>query len=173
MASRLSLAIRRSYPLNLLLHSSSSRTLLAQSSSILSRNFSGGESDDAFKPKHKAPSSTSSTPASSLDKAVKESIEKTIKENDVVLYMKGTPASPQCGFSNQAVRILNQHGVNIHGVNILENQVMRQAMKEFSQWPTFPQVYVKGEFVGGCDILTQMHNNGELKTLLQTAGVTK
>jgi monothiol glutaredoxin len=169
-ASRLSLTFVRRYcrSSSFLNHSS------PFSSTVLTRSFSaGGESDDAFKPVRKAPSASSAPPPSLDSKGVKESIEKTIRENDVVLYMKGTPASPQCGFSNQAVRILNQHGVNIHGVNILEDQVMRQAMKDFSKWPTFPQVYVKGEFVGGCDILTQMHNNGELKTMLQSAGLSK
>jgi len=135
--------------------------------SVFIRNFSSGESDDAFKPVHKSSASTSDS------QSVHSKIENTIKNNDIVLYMKGTPSSPQCGFSNQAVRILNQHGLNIHGVNILEDQVMRQAMKDFSKWPTFPQIYVKGEFVGGCDILTQMHTNGELKTLLQSHGLSK
>ena len=138
---------------------------------IFMRNFSSGESDDAFKPVHKSPSSTSTTTTDSQSVRIK--IENTIKNNDIVLYMKGIPSAPQCGFSNQAVRILNQHGLNIHGVNILEDQVMRQAMKDFSKWPTFPQIYIKGEFVGGCDILTQMHTNGELKTLLQTHGLSK
>jgi monothiol glutaredoxin len=136
--------------------------------SIFMRNFSSGESDDAFKPvQHKSTSSTTDS------QSVRIKIENTIKNNDIVLYMKGIPSAPQCGFSNQAVRILNQHGLNIHGVNILEDQVMRQAMKDFSKWPTFPQIYIKGEFVGGCDILTQMHTNGELKTLLQTHGLSK
>jgi monothiol glutaredoxin len=135
--------------------------------SIFMRNFSSGESDDAFKPVHKSTSSTTDS------QSVRIKIENTIKNNDIVLYMKGIPSAPQCGFSNQAVRILNQHGLNIHGVNILEDQVMRQAMKDFSKWPTFPQIYIKGEFVGGCDILTQMHTNGELKTLLQTHGLSK
>lgn len=73
-----------------------------------------------------------------------------------------------CGFSAQVVRILNQHGADVHGVNILEDPLLRVAMKEFSSWPTFPQLYVKGEFIGGCDIVTQMHQSGELKDLLST-----
>ncbi len=80
--------------------------------------------------------------------------------------MKGSPAQPMCGFSGQVVRILNAHGADIHGVDILSNPVLRTYMKEYSSWPTFPQLYVDGEFVGGCDIATQMHQSGELGKLL-------
>ena len=94
-------------------------------------------------------------------------IESQVKENDVMLYMKGTPSRPQCGFSSQAVRILNAVGVDFSSVNILEYQAIREGVKEYSQWPTLPQLFIKGEFIGGCDILTTMHANGELTTLLK------
>lgn len=89
-----------------------------------------------------------------------------MRSHAVVLFMKGTPAQPQCGFSAQAVRLLQQHGADVHGVNILEDPPLRQALKDFSKWPTFPQVYVQGEFVGGCDILTGMNQSGELAPLI-------
>ena len=81
--------------------------------------------------------------------------------------MKGTPSNPLCGFSAQTVRLLHRHGVDVFGVDVLSNPLIRQAMKDFSQWPTFPQLYVKGEFIGGCDIATQMHNDGSLAELLK------
>lgn len=89
-----------------------------------------------------------------------------IRANAVVLFMKGVPSAPQCGFSAQVVRLLHSHGVEVTGVDVLSNPTLRSAMKEFSSWPTFPQLYVGGEFVGGCDIATQMHASGELGTLL-------
>ena len=98
-------------------------------------------------------------------------IEKDIKENDVVLFMKGTPAMPQCGFSATVVQVLNHMGVKFKGVNVLASNEMRQGIKEFSNWPTIPQLYVKGEFVGGCDIVREMFQTGELKTLLDEKGV--
>jgi len=94
-------------------------------------------------------------------------IESQVKENDVMLYMKGTPSRPQCGFSSQAVRILNAVGVDFSSVNILEYQAIREGVKEYSQWPTLPQLFIKGEFIGGCDILTNMHSSGELTALLK------
>jgi len=90
----------------------------------------------------------------------------TIASAPVVLFMKGSPAAPQCGFSAQVVRMLHQHGVDVTGVDVLTNPILRSAMKEFSSWPTFPQLYVAGEFIGGCDIATQMHQSGELAKLL-------
>ena len=93
---------------------------------------------------------------------LKESIEKDIKSNNVILYMKGTKDMPMCGFSNQVVHILNQTGVQFEAKNVLEDEVLRQAIKEFSDWPTIPQLYVNGEFIGGCDIITELFQSGEL-----------
>ncbi len=98
-------------------------------------------------------------------------IQSDIDSNDVVLFMKGTPMFPQCGFSGAVVQILAQLGVTFKGVNILEDDMLRSAIKEFSNWPTIPQLYVKGEFVGGCDIVREMAANGELPQLLKDKGV--
>ena len=98
-------------------------------------------------------------------------IQADITENPVVLYMKGTPVFPQCGFSARVVQILSHMGVPFKGVNVLEDMEIREGIKEFSNWPTIPQLYVKGEFVGGCDIVTEMFQSGELGTLLTEAGV--
>ena len=92
-----------------------------------------------------------------------DQIKKEINENDVVLYMKGTATFPQCGFSAAVVQILAQAGVSFKDVNVLEDNVLRENIKEFTQWPTIPQLYVKGEFVGGCDIIREMYENGELQ----------
>ena len=89
-----------------------------------------------------------------------------MRAHAVVLFMKGTPSAPQCGFSAQAVRLLNAAGADVHGVNILEDAALRAALKDYSKWPTFPQAYVLGEFVGGCDILTGMQQSGELAPLI-------
>lgn len=97
----------------------------------------------------------------------KEFIQKTIADNDVVLFMKGTSQFPQCGFSGRAVQLLKQSGVTkMATVNVLEDDEVRQAVKDFSNWPTIPQLYVKGEFVGGSDIMTEMFESGELQKLL-------
>ncbi len=96
-----------------------------------------------------------------------EQIQKDIGENDVVLYMKGTPQFPQCGFSAAVVQVLNHFGVPYKGVNVLADQGLREGIKEFTQWPTIPQLYVKGEFVGGCDIVREMAESGELETLFK------
>jgi monothiol glutaredoxin len=101
-----------------------------------------------------------------MNDAVMQRIENDIKNNKVMLYMKGTPAEPQCGFSAQAISILNTYGVPFHTFNILEDEEVRQGIKEYSDWPTIPQLYVDGEFIGGCDILTEMHSNGELGPVL-------
>ena len=100
-----------------------------------------------------------------------DQIKTDIDSNDVVLYMKGTPDFPMCGFSGQATQILNHLGVGFKGVNVLENNDIRNAIKEFSNWPTIPQLYVKGEFVGGCDIMREMFQSGELAAHLKDAGV--
>lgn len=86
-----------------------------------------------------------------------------------MLYMKGTPSEPQCGFSAQVVRILHTQGVSFSSVNVLDYPPIREGIKSFSEWPTIPQVFVKGEFVGGCDIMSQMHESGELETMLKKA----
>lgn len=101
-----------------------------------------------------------------MEDAIKQRIESDIKTNKIMLYMKGTPKEPQCGFSAQAVSVLQTYGVPFHSFNILEDESIRQGIKEYSDWPTIPQLYVDGEFIGGCDIITEMHQNGELKTLL-------
>ena len=98
-------------------------------------------------------------------------IRRTVTDHSVVLFMKGTADQPQCGFSSTVVRILDHLGVAYHDVNVLADQNIREGVKEFSDWPTIPQLYVKGEFVGGCDIVREMFQTGELKTLLDEKGV--
>ncbi|KAI5076485.1 hypothetical protein GOP47_0008550 [Adiantum capillus-veneris] len=122
---------------------------------------SGGELDthSDFKPIHKPPEDILS---------VKDQIQKDVKENPVLLYMKGVPDAPQCGFSAMATQILKVHGVPFAARNILEDMELRQAMKTFSNWPTFPQLYINGEFVGGSDILKKMHESGELEEMLKS-----
>jgi monothiol glutaredoxin len=99
---------------------------------------------------------------------IQTDIKKMIEENDVCLFMKGIPESPQCGFSMTVSNILKYLKVNFRGINVLEDQNLRQGIKDFSDWPTIPQLYVKGEFIGGCDIVKEMFENGELKTLLES-----
>ncbi len=96
----------------------------------------------------------------------KEAIKEDITNNKVMLYMKGNKDMPMCGFSNQVVHILNQSGVAYEAKNVLEDEVLRQAIKEFSDWPTIPQLYVNGEFIGGCDIITELFQSGELNDTL-------
>jgi len=100
-----------------------------------------------------------------------DTIARTIADNDVVLFMKGTSEQPQCGFSNQVVRILDHLGVDYSDVNVLADPEVREGVKVFSNWPTIPQLYVKGEFIGGCDIVREMFQTGELKTLLADKGL--
>jgi monothiol glutaredoxin len=99
-------------------------------------------------------------------------IQKDITENDVVLFMKGTPVFPQCGFSAAVVQILSHMGVKFKGVDVLSDPSVRQGIKEFSNWPTIPQLYVKGEFIGGCDIIREMYETGELEQVFKDKGVT-
>jgi len=99
-------------------------------------------------------------------------ISETIKSNDVVLYMKGTKSMPQCGFSSRVAGVLNYMSVDFADVNVLADEEVRSQIKDFSDWPTIPQLYVKGEFVGGCDIVTEMMLSGELDKLLEQSGVT-
>ena len=98
---------------------------------------------------------------------INEKIKNLIKDNDVCLFMKGTPDAPQCGFSMAVTNVLKHLNVNFKGINILENEKLRQGIKDFSDWPTIPQLYVKTEFVGGCDIVKEMFEKGELKKLLE------
>jgi monothiol glutaredoxin len=102
---------------------------------------------------------------------VQERIEREISADDVVLFMKGTPVFPQCGFSSVVVQVLSRLGVRFKGVDVLSDPALRQGIKAFSDWPTVPQLYVKGEFVGGCDIVREMYETGELVELLTTLGV--
>jgi monothiol glutaredoxin len=102
---------------------------------------------------------------------VHDQIQSEVSGNDVVLFMKGTPQFPQCGFSGQVVQILDYLGVPYKGVNVLADDGIRQGIKEFSNWPTIPQLYVKGEFVGGCDIIREMFQSGELADHFTQAGV--
>ena len=104
-----------------------------------------------------------------MNSDVKDQIENTIKSKRVTLFMKGTPAFPQCGFSQQTVQILQHYGVDFGSVNVLEDPAIREGIKEFSDWPTIPQLYVDGEFIGGCDILMEMHGNGQLGEIFGTA----
>ena len=99
---------------------------------------------------------------------IKNEIKKLIDTNDVCLFMKGVPDAPQCGFSMTVSNILKHLNVNFKGVNVLDDQNLRQGIKEFSDWPTIPQLYIKGEFIGGCDIVKEMFDNGELKNLLES-----
>ncbi|WP_043829067.1 Grx4 family monothiol glutaredoxin [Muricoccus aerilatus] len=105
------------------------------------------------------------------DNPVFQQIKSEIDASPVTLFMKGTPVFPQCGFSARVVQILSHMGVPFRGVNVLENGEIREGIKAFSNWPTIPQLYVKGEFVGGCDIITEMFQSGELATLLSENGV--
>ena len=101
----------------------------------------------------------------------KTRIEETVKSNDVVLFMKGTKAMPQCGFSSRVAGVLNYMGVDYKDVNVLADDGIRQGIKDYSDWPTIPQLYVKGEFVGGCDIITEMTLSGELDALFEQNGI--
>ena len=98
-------------------------------------------------------------------------IETLINESEVMLFMKGTPSMPQCGFSAAVVGVLNHMGINFESTNVLQDQEVREGIKEFSNWPTIPQLYVKKEFVGGCDIIREMHENGELSNFFEEKGI--
>ena len=106
-----------------------------------------------------------------MSNPVHEKIQSTVDANDIVLFMKGTPMFPQCGFSAAVVQVLSHMSVPFQGVNVLEDMEVRQGIKEFSAWPTIPQLYVKGEFVGGCDIIREMYEGGELEDLLKEKGL--
>jgi monothiol glutaredoxin len=98
---------------------------------------------------------------------LKNQIEHEIKNNKIVIYMKGTANAPMCGFSARSVEILQSYNIPIRDFNILSSEELRQGIKEFTNWPTIPQIFINGEFVGGCDIITEMHENGELATMLK------
>jgi monothiol glutaredoxin len=106
-----------------------------------------------------------------MDQQTKDLINKEIENNDVCLFMKGTPDAPQCGFSMAVSNILKILEVNFKGVNVLENQQIREGIKEYSEWPTIPQLYIKKEFLGGCDIIKEMYENGELKKILEAKNI--
>ena len=102
-----------------------------------------------------------------LNNELRQEIEKDVKNNKVVIFMKGTADAPMCGFSARAVQILQSYQVPIKDYNVLASDEIRQGIKEFTNWPTIPQVFINGEFIGGCDIITEMHENGELAQLLR------
>ncbi|MDR3515251.1 MAG: Grx4 family monothiol glutaredoxin [Azospirillaceae bacterium] len=106
-----------------------------------------------------------------MDNTVFDRIRSDISGNDVILYMKGTPVFPQCGFSAALVQVLSHLGVQFKGVDVLSDPGLRDGLKQFSNWPTFPQLYVKGELVGGCDIVREMYQSGELAGLLDEKGI--
>ncbi|QTL01572.1 Grx4 family monothiol glutaredoxin [Aquabacter sp. L1I39] len=103
--------------------------------------------------------------------SIREFIDREVKGNDVVVFMKGTPQFPMCGFSGQVVQILNHVGVPFKGFNVLDSDELRQGIKDYTNWPTIPQIFVKGEFVGGCDILREMFQSGELIPMFEEKGV--
>jgi monothiol glutaredoxin len=109
--------------------------------------------------------------STTTNSTVHDRIKDDITQNQVLLFMKGTPVFPQCGFSAAVVQILTQLGVKFKGVDVLSDPEIRQGIKEFSNWPTIPQLYVKGEFVGGCDIIREMYEAGELQPFLQEKGI--
>ena len=106
-----------------------------------------------------------------MDQQINELISNEINNNEVCLFMKGTPDAPQCGFSMAVTNMLKILEVNFKGVNVLADEKLRQGIKEFSEWPTIPQLYIKKEFVGGCDIVKEMYENGELKKVLESKGI--
>mmetsp|Transcript_2784 Transcript_2784/g.4525 ORF Transcript_2784/g.4525 Transcript_2784/m.4525 type:complete len:150 (-) Transcript_2784:333-782(-) len=118
---------------------------------------------DDFKPQTKSYAAPSIT--------VHEQIQKDIDTDPVVVFMKGVPDAPMCGFSNTVVQIMKAEGVSFKGYNVLASPELREGIKEFSSWPTIPQVYIKGEFIGGCDVTMEMYKSGELRKLLQDAGL--
>ena len=107
-----------------------------------------------------------------MDQQTKDLINKEIENNDVCLFMKGTPDAPQCGFSMAVSNILKILEVNFNGVNVLENQQIREGIKEYSEWPTIPQLYIKKEFIGGCDIIKEIFESGELKKILENKSIS-
>ena len=107
------------------------------------------------------------------DDSTQELLQNEVNENDVVLFMKGSPVFPQCGFSAAVVQVLGELNIKYKGIDVLEDPLLRQGIKDFSNWPTIPQLYIKGEFIGGCDIIREMHESGELKTLIEEKKIPK
>ena len=107
-----------------------------------------------------------------MEQSTKDKIQNIIDENDVLLFMKGTPVMPQCGFSAAVVGVLSHMGIKYNSVNVLEDPEIREGIKEFSDWPTIPQLYVKKEFIGGCDIIREMHESGELTHYFNEVGIS-
>ena len=106
-----------------------------------------------------------------MDQNIKSRIEKEIKENEICLFMKGTPEVPQCGFSMAVSNVLKHLNLNFKGINVLDSSEIREGIKQYSEWPTIPQLYIKGEFVGGCDIVKEMFENGELQKILSNKSI--
>lgn len=142
----------------------SSNSIRRNKSSILA-SFLSHDTHQDFQPKKK------NVPEGLED--VMKLIDQQVKTNDVMLYMKGTPNRPMCGFSGRAVQILQSVGADFSSVNVLEYPTIREGIKQYSEWPTIPQLYVKGEFVGGADIMTNMYNEGQLKKLLEDHKILK
>ena len=107
-----------------------------------------------------------------MDDKTKSEIQSMIDDNEICLFMKGTPDAPQCGFSMAVSNMLKILEVNYQGINVLESQTLRDGIKKFSDWPTIPQIYIRGEFIGGCDIIKEMYENGELKKTLEEKGIS-
>jgi len=143
------------------LQSSASVFIRACAPSHLGMFSTSTHPDFAPKAKKAAPASTAVSPA------LHEKVQALLASKPVVLFMKGSVQQPMCGFSAKAVQLLQKNGVSVHGEDVLKNEALRAGMKEISQWPTFPQLYIKGEFVGGVDIMSQMETAGELKDLLK------
>jgi monothiol glutaredoxin len=121
--------------------------------------------------KDKSRRGTPAAPTRKSAMSIEQFIDNEVKKSDVILFMKGTPQFPMCGFSGQVVQILDYLGVPYKGLNVLENDELRNGVKAYSNWPTIPQLYVKGEFVGGCDIIREMFQAGELQSLFKTQGI--
>lgn len=134
--------------------------VLASSLSVVVRNFSDGGSHDDFAPKKKEIKNTD-------EEEIMAMIQEHVTGNPIMLYMKGSPSAPQCGFSAKVIGMLQKEGADFASVNVLDYPSIREGVKKFSQWPTIPQLYVDGEFIGGCDIVTSMHESGELTDLLK------
>lgn len=130
---------------------------------VYAAGSSSDGSHDDFAPKRKAVGDADD---------IQKMIQQHVTENPVMLYMKGTPSMPMCGFSARVVQVLQKEGIDFSSVNVLDYPAVREGIKKFSDWPTIPQLYVNGEFVGGCDIITSMHESGELKELLKEAQPT-
>ena len=150
---------------------STARRLNLRNTASISKSFFSSDSDPAFAPKRKE----------GIDDEMKQNVTGMLQnlvddakeKSRPLLFMKGTPAQPQCGFSMQVVRVLHAEGVEFDAVNVLEDALIREGVKSFSEWPTIPQLYVDGDFLGGCDVVTTMHQDGELNQVLVEAGCLK